>query len=55
MGWRSRPLEYSQIVLVSGTTADLFRRSKSAPAVLQFIPKGEGHLSVWTLDSPRDH
>jgi hypothetical protein len=43
--WRSRPLEYPQIVLVSATAAELFRRSKSAPAVLQLIPKGEGHLS----------
>jgi hypothetical protein len=53
--WRSRPLEYPQIVLVSATTAEQFRRSKSAPAVLQFIPKGDDRLTVWTVDSPRDH
>lgn len=39
--WRSRPLEHPQIVLVSAAAADLFRRSKAAPAVLQFIAKGD--------------
>ena len=51
----SRPLEYPQIVLVSATTAELFRRSKAAPAVLQFITKGNRQLTVWTLDPPRGH
>src|SRR5215510_11965577 len=50
----SWPLEDPHIVLVSATTANLFHRSKPAPAVLQFIPKGDGHLSARTLDSPRD-
>jgi hypothetical protein len=51
----SRPLEYPQIVLVSATTAELLRRSKTAPAVLQFITKGDRQLKPWTLDSPRGH
>jgi hypothetical protein len=42
-----------QIVLVSAATADLFRRSKAAPAVWQFIPEGDCHLTVLTLVSPR--
>jgi len=29
--------------------------AKAAPTVLQFITKGDCHLSVWTLDSPREH
>src|SRR5215471_18024934 len=33
----SGPLEYPRIVLVPATTADLFRRSKTASAVQQFI------------------
>jgi hypothetical protein len=51
---RSRPIEYPQIVLVSAATTELFRRLKSAP-VEQFIPEGDGHLTVWTMDSPGDH
>src|SRR5438105_3120438 len=52
---RSRPLEDPHIVLVAATAAELFRGSKTAPAILQFIPKGDGQLTVWTVDSPRDH
>src|SRR6266487_3237061 len=51
----SRPIEYPQIVLVSAATTELFRRSKAAPAVHKFIPEGDGQLTVWTMDSPRNH
>src|SRR5437867_7830925 len=49
------PLEDPHIVLVSASTAKLFGRSNAAPAVLQFISKGDCHLTVPTLDSPCRH
>jgi hypothetical protein len=52
---RSRPLEYPHIVLVSATTAELFRSSKTAPAFLQFVTKGDRHLTVQTLRLERGH
>src|SRR5215831_2730626 len=52
---RSRPLEYPHIVLVSATTAELFRRSKAVPAVLQLITKGDCHLTIGDLDPPCSH
>src|SRR5256885_12827013 len=49
----SRPVEHPHIVLIPACTAELLRRSKPAPAVLQFIAKGDGQLIVGPLDSPR--
>ena len=51
----SRLLEYPHVVLIAATTAELFRGTKAAPIGLQFITKGDCHLTVRTLDSPGGH
>ena len=47
----SAPIEYPNIVLLLPGSAELFDHSKTASTVDQFVPKGDPHFTVGTLDS----
>ena len=48
----SAPIEYPNVVLLLPGSPELFDRSKTASTVDQFVPKGDPHFTVGTLDSP---
>ena len=48
----STPIEYPNVVLLLPGSPELFDRSKTASTVDQFVPKGDPHFTVGTLDSP---
>src|SRR5262245_45310627 len=43
------------VVLLWSRSPQLFSPSKAASTVDEFVPKGDPHFTVWTLDSPSGH
>jgi hypothetical protein len=54
-GIASAAIEYPNVVLLLPGSAELFDRSKTPSTVDQFVPKGDPHFTVGTLDSRPDY
>src|SRR5262249_31952483 len=48
-------IENPSVVLLLSGSPELFGPSKAASTVDEFVPKGDPHFTVWTLDSPSCH